>query len=201
MSKEKAAETGDKPAKGKSPIMLIAITAVLMLAVGGGGAFAMVKMGIIGGGNAEHVKEDNSPKLIRKGQEDPYAAKPAEGKEGEGGAKEVEGEGGSPYKTSYYTFSEDFTSNLKNSSSLVQISVACSTHRDGRVLMWLKKHELAIRSEMLKVLADTPEEDVATMEGKEKLQKRLTASINHVLTEEEGFGGVDAVYFKSFLVQ
>ncbi|MBB3956552.1 flagellar basal body-associated FliL family protein [Novosphingobium sediminicola] len=201
MSKDKT-ETGDKPAKGKSPIMLIAITAVLMLAVGGGGAFAMVKMGIIGGGKSEHVKEDNSPKLIRKGQEDPYAAKPAEGgKEGEGAVKEVEGEGGSPYKTSYYTFSEDFTSNLKNSSALVQISVACSTHRDGRVLMWLKKHELAIRSEMLAVLADTPEEEVSTVEGKEKLQKRLTASINHVLTEEEGFGGIDAVYFKSFLVQ
>jgi len=200
MSKEKT-ETGDKPAKGKSPIMLIAITAVLMLAIGGGGAFAMVKMGVIGGG-AAHVKEDNSPKLIKKGEVDPYAAKPAEGgKEGEGAVKEVEGEGGSPYKTSYYTFSDDFTSNLKNSSALVQISVACSTHRDGRVLMWLKKHELAIRSEMLKVLADTPEEDIASIEGKEKLQKRLTDSINHVLTEEEGFGGIDAVYFKSFLIQ
>lgn len=200
MSKEKT-ETGDKPAKGKSPIMLIAITAVLMLAIGGGAAFAMVKMGVIGGG-ASHVKEDNSPKLIKKGEVDPYAAKPAEGaKEGEGGAKEVEGEGGSPYKTSYYTFSDDFTSNLKNSSALVQISVACSTHRDGRVLMWLKKHELAIRSEMLKVLADTPEEDISSIEGKEKLQKRLTDSINHVLTEEEGFGGIDAVYFKSFLIQ
>lgn len=201
MSKDKT-ETGDKPAKGKSPILLIAITAVLMLAVGGGGAFALVKMGIIGGVKEAPHKEDNSPKLIRKGQEDPYAPKPTEGgKEGEGAVKEVEGEGGSPYKTSYYTFSEDFTSNLKNSSSLVQISIACSTHRDGRVLMWLKKHELAIRSEMLKVLADTPEEDVSSVEGKEKLQKRLTGSINHVLTEEEGFGGVDAVYFKSFLVQ
>lgn len=201
MSKEKT-ETGDKPPKGKSPIMLIAITAVLMLAIGGGGAFALVKLGIIGGGKQEHVKEDNSPKLIRKGEVDPYAPKSAEGgKEGEGAVKEVEGEGGSPYKTSYYTFSEDFTSNLKNSSALVQISIACSTHRDGRVLMWLKKHELAVRSEMLKVLADTPEEEVSTLEGKEKLQKRLTAAINHVLTEEEGFGGVDAVYFKSFLVQ
>lgn len=200
MSKEKT-ETGEKPAKGKSPILLIAITAVLMLAVGGGGAFAMVRMGIIGGGPS-HQKEDNSPKLIRKGDVDPYAPKPAEGgKEADTGVKEVEGEGGSPYKTSYYTFSEDFTSNLKNSSALVQISVACSTHRDGRVLMWLKKHELAVRSEMLKVLADTPEEDISSMEGKEKLQKRLTDSINHVLTQEEGFGGVDAVYFKSFLIQ
>jgi len=201
MSKDKPADTGDKPAKGKSPLMMILIVAVLMLAVGGGGAFALVKMGIIGGGGAAKVKEDNSPKLIKKGEEDPFAPKAEGGKEGEGGAKEVEGDGGSPYKTSYYTFSEDFTSNLKESSSLVQVSIACSTHRDGRVLMWLKKHELAARSEILQVLADTPETDITTIEGKEKLQKRLTAAINHVLTEEEGFGGIDAVYFKSFIVQ
>jgi len=202
MSKEKPADTGDKPAKGKSPMMMIIIVAVLMLAVGGGGAFALVKMGIIGGGGEHKVKEDNSPKLIKKGEEDPFAPKGGEGgKEGEGGAKEVEGDGGSPYKTAYYTFSEEFTSNLKDSSSLVQVSIACSTHRDGRVLMWLKKHELAVRSEILKVLADTPEVDITTIEGKDKLQKRLTAAINHVLTEEEGFGGVDAVYFKSFIVQ
>ncbi len=67
--------------------------------------------------------------------------------------------------------------------------------------MWLKKHELAIRSAVLVVLADTPEEDVFTPEGKERLQKRLTAAINQVLTDTEGFGGVDKVYFKSFLVQ
>jgi len=199
MSKEKT-ETGDKPAKGKSPMMMIIIVAVLMLAIGGGGAFALVKMGIIGGGAGQKVKEDNSPKLVKKGEADPFAPKAEGGKEGEGG-KEVEGDGGSPYKTAYYTFSEEFTSNLKDSSSLVQVSIACSTHRDGRVLLWLKKHELAIRSEILKVLADTPEEDITTIEGKDKLQKRLAAAINHVLTEEEGFGGIDAVYFKSFIVQ
>ena len=38
-------------------------------------------------------------------------------------------------------------------------------------------------------------------EGKERLQKRLTETINRVLTKTEGFGGVDAVHFKSFLVQ
>ena len=57
------------------------------------------------------------------------------------------------------------------------------------------------RGGMRKVLADTPEEDAFTPEGKERLQKRLTGAINKVLTETEGFGGVDAVYFKSFLVQ
>lgn len=200
MSKDKTDKDDKAAKKGKSPMMLVIIVAVVMLALGGGGAFAMVKMGVIGGGAAK-VKEELGPKLVRKGEIDPYAPKAEGGKEGEGGAAEVEGEGGSPYKTSYYNFSEDFTSNLKGSTALIQVSLACSTHRDGRVLMWLKKHELAVRSAMLGVLADTPDTDVQTIEGKEKLSKRLTAAINQVLVKEEGFGGVDDVYFKTFLVQ
>jgi flagellar FliL protein len=186
-----------KPAKGKG-MLVKAVLGVVLVAAGGGGTFALVQSGVVGGGK-EHVREDNQPKLVRKGEEDPYAPK-AEGKEGEAPA-DIDGEGGSEFRTSYYNFTEDFTSNLKNSSALVQISIACSTRRDGRVLMWVRKHELAIRSEILVVLADTPEEDAFTPEGKERLQKRLAGAINKVLTQTEGFGGVDAVYFKSFLVQ
>ncbi len=193
-------ETEAKPKKGKSLLFKL-VLGIGLLGAGGGGVFGMVQAGMIGGGGAEHKKkEDNHPKLIRKGEEDPYAPKEEGGKE-EGGAPEAEGEGGSPYRTSYYSFTEDFTSNLNNSQALVQVNLAASTRRDGRVLAWLKKHELAIRSAMLAVLAETPEEDAYTVEGKHLLQKRLTAAINQVLTETEGFGGVDAVYFKSFLVQ
>lgn len=192
-----AGAEGGKPKKSKG-LVLIVIALLVMIGGGAGTAFALVKLGVIGGGGVK-VKEDNNPKLIRKGEEDPYAPK-AEGKEGEG-AKEVEGEGGSEYKTSYYTFADEFTSNLRGSASLVQVSIACSTHRDGRVLMWLKKHELAIRSALLVVLADTPDTDIETAEGKDRLQKRMTAAINKVLTQNEGFGGVDQVYFRSFLVQ
>jgi flagellar FliL protein len=199
MSDKKDKDAKDaKPAKGKGMAVKIG-GALALLAAGGGGVFGLVQAGVIGGGGGEHEKEDNSPKLIRKGEEDPFAPKTKE-KEGEG-LPEVEGDGGSEYRTVYYNFTDDFTSNLKNSDGLVQVSLAASTRRDGRVLMWMKKHELAIRSAMLAVLADTPEEDVYTMEGKDRLQKRLTAAINKVLTETEGFGGVDAVYFKSFLVQ
>ncbi|WP_237741199.1 flagellar basal body-associated protein FliL, partial [Novosphingobium sp. B-7] len=115
--------------------------------------------------------------------------------------KEVEGEGGSEYRTVYYSFSDDFTSNLKDSDRLVQASIAASTRRDYRVVMWMKKHELAIRSALLTVLADTPDTDVETTQGKQRLQQRMTAAINKVLTDTEGFGGVDAVYFKQFIVQ
>ena len=200
MSSDK--EPKDKKKKGGGMLLKLALPVVL-LGVGGGGVYGLVAAGVIGGGGSEKaVKEDKNPKLVRKGEEDPYAPKGGEGgKEGEGGAAEVEGDGGSEYKTSYFTFSEEFTSNLKASDALVQISLACSTRRDGRVLMWLKKHELAIRSAMLAVLADTSETEINSVEGKEHLQKRLTATINQVLTKEEGFGGVDEVYFKSFLVQ
>ena len=188
-----------KPKKGKG-LAVKALGALVLLGAGGGGTFAMVQTGMLGGGGESAHKEKDEPKLIRKGEEDPYAPVAAEGA-ADSGAAEVEGEGGSAYRTIYYSFGEDFTSNLRNSDSLVQISLAVSTRRDGRVVMWVKKHELAIRSELLAVLADTPEEDVSSIAGKARLHKRLTATINQVLTRTEGFGGVDAVYFKTLVVQ
>lgn len=200
MSDDKTKDAKPKKKKGKG-LLVKGLIGLVLIGAGGGGTFALVKSGMIGGGGEHAAKEDNKPKLVRKGEEDPYAPK-AEGKEGEGGGgADVEGEGGSEYRTSYYNFTEDFTSNLRNSTALVQMSLACSTRRDGRVLLWLKKHELAIRSEILVVLADTPEEDVFSPDGKARLEKRLTGAINKVLTATEGFGGVDQVYFKSFLVQ
>lgn len=190
-------KTEDKPTKKKGKLGLILI-AVGMLAVGGGGTFALFRAGMIGG-HAEEKKEAG-PQLIRKGEKDPYAPPKKEG-EAEGGGAEVEGGGGDEFRTAYYTFSEAFTSNLKDTDSLIQISLACSTQRDGRVLTWLGKHELAIRSRLLAILADTPEEQIISMEGKDRLQKRMTAAINQVLVQKEGFGGVDAVYFRSFIIQ
>ena len=196
MSSDKP-ETVGKARKGG--LMTKVLLGVGLIGAGGGAAFGAIQAGLIPGG-AQHEKQDNKPKLIRKGEKDPYA--PASGgKEGEGAAEEVYGDGGSEYRTSYYSFGDDFTSNLKHSDALVQVSLAASTQRDGRVLQWMKKHELAIRSSLLAILADTPEEEVYTLEGKERLQKRLTGAINKVLTENEGFGGVDAVYFRSFIIQ
>jgi flagellar FliL protein len=196
MSSDKPETEAPPKKKGKGMLVKL-LMGIGLIGGGAGGAYGMMAAGMVGGG--EHEKEDNSPKLVKKGDTDPYAPK-SEDKENEGLA-EVHGEGGSKYQTSYFSFSDEFTSNLRNSEALIQVSLACSTRRDGRVLMWVKKHELAIRSAMLTVLADTPEEDVYTIEGKKRLQKRLTGSINQVLTANEGFGGVDDVYFKTFIIQ
>lgn len=196
MSKAKA-EGEAKPKSGK---MKMIIGAVVLLAAGAGGAYGAVAAGLLGP-HAEEEKGPNEPELVRKGEEDPYAP-PGEGGEGEGeGTGPVYGEGGNEYRTLYYTFEEGFTSNLKDSAGLVQVSLAASTHRDGRVIQWLAMHDLAIRSAILVELANTPEDDVYSVEGKERLARRLKDAVNRVLEENEGFGGVDAVLFRSFLVQ
>jgi flagellar FliL protein len=198
MSQEEAIEGEAPPAKKKGKGRLVkAVVLLAMLGAGGGGAYAYVSGGLAEKGPG--ARNANVPQLVLKGEEDPYAPPAAEGDEA--GATDIEGGGGSKYRTAYFLFTEEFTSNLKNSAGLIQVSIAAATHYDGRVLMWLKKHELALRSRVLVELADTPEEAVLTPEGKEDLQKRLAKGMNEVLTKEEGFGGVDAVYFRSLLIQ
>jgi flagellar protein FliL len=193
--KDEKAEGGKK----KGGMMMKLIIGLVLMAVGGGGVFGAMAAGVIPGMGHEEEEVDHSPQLVRKGEEDPYAV-PGEGAE-EGAAAYVPGEEGSEYRTVYYTFEEEFTSNLRDSPAMVQMSLAASTQRDGRVLMWMKEHELAIRSQLLIDLADTNEVEFMSPEGKERLQERMVASINRVLTEEEGFGGIDKVYFRSLIVQ
>lgn len=195
--KEKS-ENGEGGGKsGKGGMIKIILGAVLLLGAGAGGAYGAFAMGLIGGGEGAH--EPDEPKLVLKTEEDPYTLPGAE-KEKDAAAP-VYGEGGSKYRTVYYSFEESFTSNLADSPGLVQVELAVSTRRDGRVLQWVKNHELAIRSAILAQLAATTEAEVYDVAGKERLAKRLTKAVNEVLEENEGFGGIDAVHFKGFLVQ
>jgi flagellar FliL protein len=192
MSEEKA-EEGDDAKKGGGGMKMI-IGIVVALGVGAGGAYGAFAAGLIGDGG---TSGPNHPELVRKGDAEPYPV-PGGGKD-EGPV--VYGEGGNEFRTAYYTFEESFTSNLADSSGLIQVELAASTQRDGRVLQWIHNHQLAIRSAILVQLAATPEQDLYSVEGKEALAKRLTGAINKVLEEKEGFGGVENVHFKGLLVQ
>jgi flagellar protein FliL len=192
--------TDPAPTKKKGiKLKKLLLLTVVLSAIGGGAAYGLTVTGHIGSHAAK--KPDPNPQFVRKGETDPYAPKAAEGELEAEAPEGAEDSGGSPYRVAYYSFSDEFTSNLKDSSSLIQLSLAASTRRDGRVLQRLKKHELAVRSAVLTVLADTDEEQVTTVAGKAQFQRRLTDTINQVLTKNEGFGGVDDVYFKSLLVQ
>ncbi|MEM7701667.1 MAG: flagellar basal body-associated FliL family protein [Pseudomonadota bacterium] len=187
------AETSED-AKSKGGMMKMIIACVVMLVVGAGGAYGAFAAGLIGGGSDAGP---DLPKLVRKGDSDPYAV-PGSKKDD---ADPVYGEGGSEYRTAYYSFSDSFTSNLSDSPALIQVEIAVSTQHDGRVLGWVKTHELALRSAVLVQLAATKEADLFDSDGRAKLKERLTKAINVELEEKEGFGGVDAVHFKGFLVQ
>lgn len=195
MSKKKEKDDAEETPKGGGKMKMI-IGAVLLMGMGAGGAYGAVAMGYIGA-HPEAESGPDVPRLVGKGDEDPYAV--ASDDAPVGGA--VYGEGGSEYRTAYYSFEEGFTSNLKDSPGLVQVSLAASTRHDGRVIQWLEMHELAVRSAILVELANTLEDDVYTVEGKERMQVRLAAAINRVLEEQEGFGGVENVHFRTFLVQ
>ena len=195
MSK-KAEKTEDAPKK-KGGFMKMLLIGLVLVGAGGGGTYAAFATGMLGGGHEEE-KADTGPQYVLKGGHDPYEVKSEKDKEG---GKVVHGSGGSKYRTAYYEFQEDFTSNLAGGSNLVQVSLAASTQKDGRVLMWIHDHELAIRSRILTELAATDAGNLSSAQGKEKLQKRLTAAINEELVASEGFGGVDNVYFRSLIIQ
>ncbi len=195
MSKKKDADEAEVKGKGGGKMKLL-IGAVVLIGLGAGGAYGAVAMGYLG---PQHEAESGPdvPRLVAKGEEDPYAV----AGDGKDAVAAVHGEGGSEYRTAYYSFEEGFTSNLKDSPGLVQVSLAASTRHDGRVIQWLEMHELAVRSAILVELANTVEDDVYTVAGKQRMQERLTDAINAVLEEQEGFGGVEAVHFRTFLVQ
>ncbi len=189
--KEKSAE---EPEKSSGVAIKIAVAVVLTLGVSAGGAYGAYAGGLLGGAAAGGP---DVPKLVAKGAADPYA--PAD--TGKAAEAPIYGEGGNQYRTAYYSFEEGFTSNLADSPALIQLELAVSTRHDGRVLQWVRTHEIAIRSAILAQLAATSEDDVFDVAGKERLAKRLATTINTVLEENEGFGGIEAVHFRGFLVQ
>ena len=196
--KDKADKDGEDSGKsGKGGVIKLVLATVLLLGLGAGGAYGAYAAGLFG--NTGGASQPDQPKLVLKGETDPYPLPGAE--KAKDAAAPVYGEGGSKYRTAYYSFEESFTSNLADSPGLVQVELAVSTRRDGRVLQWVQNHELAIRSAILAQLAATTEAEVYDVEGKKKLAARLTRAVNGVLEENEGFGGIDAVHFRGFLVQ
>lgn len=180
---------GDAAAGGREDKPVVKI---LMLGVGGlaliGAGFGA---GMFASGAGLHAPggeqiDPNRPRLVPRGGED------GESRVIAGGAK---------YETSYFEIEKNFTSNLKDSARYVQATLGVATHYDQRVIANLQKHEVAVRSAVLTLLADQSEEEVTTVEGKAQLQKRLADAINKVLVEKEGFGGIAEVYFTSFIVQ
>lgn len=163
-------------------------------------------------GKPKKVKvSDLAPAADKKGEGE---KKPAEGEkkaaEGEKkpaeGEKKADGKGKSipeeeKFVTSYYEFPANFTTNLRNSRKFIQAGLGVGTQYDATVIENLKKHELAIRSEVLLILSNQTEADLAGIENRKKVQDQIKDGINKVLMEREHFGGIENVFFTTMVMQ
>ncbi|TVV73193.1 flagellar basal body-associated FliL family protein [Sphingomonas solaris] len=165
-----------------------------LLLLGGGAAAGMYAGGKLGGGGHEEKKEDpNAPKLVLKeGEHGPQTAK---GHDGDNTPDDT-----GIYKATYYPIEQSFTSNLTDTNGFAQLGLGVSTYYDQKVIDNLKENEMPVRSAILLTLADQEAEVLSTPEGKKMLQKKLKVAINDVLKQTTGFGGIDDVYFTSFII-
>lgn len=123
--------------------------------------------------------------------------------EGETGPKRVPKEKPeSPvFETQYYEFPDPLTTNLKGSRRFLQIGVGVSTQYDASVIANVETHAMAIRSDMLAVISGFAEGEVEGTAGRAALAGALQDAINARLEALEGFGGIEGVYFPSFVLQ
>ena len=183
------------PKKGGKKKLILMVVGGLVL-VGGGVAGGMVAagMGIGGAHAAKEVEDPSMPKLVlREGQTaDPTVAHRAVGSFAPDPRR---------YKASYYTMEQPFTSNLRDTDGIAQLSIGVSTFYDSKVLDGFKDNEMPIRSAVLATLANEDAMVLETPQGKAQLQQHLRDAINKVLIEKTGYGGIDDVYFTSFIIQ
>lgn len=105
------------------------------------------------------------------------------------------------FETSYYEFPDALTTNLKGSRRFLQVGVGLSTQYDATVIANVERHAMALRSDMLGVMSAFTEKDVEAEGGRARLSADLKDVINARLLDLEGFGGIEDVFFRSFVLQ
>ena len=107
----------------------------------------------------------------------------------------------SRFENNYMEMDKEFLTNITGSKKVMVVKVALMTHYDNRVFDNVKKHELAIRSAMLDVMRQSTEDDMKRAEFRTELGAKLKIVINDMLIKYEEFGGIEDVFFTSFVTQ
>ncbi len=105
------------------------------------------------------------------------------------------------FEYTYHQLKRDFLSNLMSSKKVMSIQISIMTRYDERVFENVDKHEAALRSVILDVLRQTTEADLVKPEFRKDLAIKLRDAINSLLEKLEDFGGIEEVFFTSFVVQ
>lgn len=108
-----------------------------------------------------------------------------------------------PEKLPIFTRLEQFTVNLQKSDGedhYLQVEMDLQVAED-KVVDSIKVRMPQIRNAMLLLLSSKSPEELASVEGKQKLSADIVAQINKIIGAKEPKAGVLGVYFSSFVIQ
>ena len=104
----------------------------------------------------------------------------------------------------YHTLDSNLVVNLRGDgrgrARFLQVGIEVMT-RDPQALAAVKAHDAVVRNNLIMLLSDQTQEDLATREGREALQTAALEEIRDVLRERFGDPGVESLYFTSFVMQ
>ena len=131
------------------------------------------------------------------------AGKDGKGKDGKDGKPEKlkKSPQAERFDFNYFKMENEFLVNVTGSKRVMSIQVAVMTRYDQKVIDNLKKHEFALRSVMMDVMRQSQDADINKPEFRVDLAKKLRDAMNALLEKFEEFGGVEDVFFTSFIVQ
>ena len=105
------------------------------------------------------------------------------------------------FENTYLEIDKEFMTNITSSKKIMVVKIAVMTHYDSRVFDNVKKHEFAIRSAVLDVMRQSTEADVAKPDFRVDLAAKIKVVMNEMLMKYEDFGGIEDVFFTSFVMQ
>jgi len=179
--------------KKKKPILLIALIAVstiLLLVV-------VVFTTLYFSGYFEHKSEAAAHEKVDELDKEAEAAKATP----EGPEKVKKESENTRFENTYLQIDKEFMTNLTGSKKVMVVQIAVMTHYDNRVFDNVKKHEFAIRSAILDQMRQTTEAEASRPDFRSELAAKIKVVMNDILMKYEDFGGIEDVFFTSFVMQ
>jgi flagellar FliL protein len=105
------------------------------------------------------------------------------------------------FEKNYMQLDKELMTNITGSKKVMVVQIALMTHYDNRVFDNVKKHEFALRSAMLDVMRQSTEADINKPDFRKELAAKLKDTMNELLENYEDFGGIEDVFFTSFVMQ
>jgi len=105
------------------------------------------------------------------------------------------------FEKNYMQLDKELMTNITGSKKVMVVQLALMTHYDSRVFDNVKKHEFALRSAMLDVMRQSTEAEINKPDFRKELAAKLKDTMNELLENYEDFGGIEDVFFTSFVMQ